>query len=653
MTKHSNNLAWRIGGPQGSGIDRLTTVFGRLCAGRGLHLYSRREYHSNIIGRHSYADICIGSETVTSHREAPELLVTFDAESLARHVNTLNEQGCVLYADNDVDVALDALPFLDARLQTDLLTELAEVGLAATTAGLLEQARGRGVQLVAIPYSTIVSELADEFILSRKQASRAINTIAVAASAALLGFRDQDVNTALEEVFGKGHSALALNQRAVEKIYAHISDQFAEQQQAMHDHYQWLHQQVTQPPRLYLNGCQSVALGKLAAGLTFQTYYPISPASDESQFLEAHAPDPSDSGEANAPLVLQVEDEMSAATMACGAALTGARSATATSGPGFCLMTEALGWAGMNEVPLVVNLYQRGGPSTGLPTRTEQGDLSFAVHAGHGEFPRMVIASGDIEECFYDAARAFNYAERYQLPVIHMLDRALASCSQTVNQFDVGSVYIDRGELYNNSDKHNSRVERFVDTPSGISPRPLLGQNNAAHWLTGAEHDELGQVSEDPLVREQMMEKRLRKYEQIQQELSLEEKLNFDGEDNAAITLLTWGSTKGAVWDAVTRLRHAGIRVRAIQLKVLFPFPQKELLALLSAEQTLVIAECNSTGQLNNLLRESTGRAADYLILKYNGRAMSGEAVAEAVTKIATGKQGEHEQRIVLHNAYE
>ena len=645
MKRQSDNYAWRIGGPQGSGIDRLATVFGRVCAASGLYLFARREYHSNIIGRHSYADLCISTEAVTSHRDSLDMLVTFDTESLARHIHTIADNGFVLFAESDMQVSLENLPYLDARLKIHLLSDLADVDLPATTGGLLEQARARGVQLVSLPYNKIVASLADEFGLSRKQASLAINTVAVAASSALLGFDDAHLHSALETIFGEAHPALKLNKHAVTKAY-----QFIKEHHGAVAPPSWLHNQTNEKARLYLNGCQSVALGKLAAGLTFQTYYPISPASDESQFLEAQAPVPSANGEYLTPLVLQVEDEIAAATMACGAALTGARSATATSGPGFCLMSECLGWAGMNEVPLVVNLYQRGGPSTGLPTRTEQGDLGFVTHAGQGEFPRLVMASGDIEDCFYDACQAFNYAERYQLPVIHMLDKALASSSQTVSRFDYKTLNIDRGVLFTDNVEQRTAVERFVNTESGISPRPLLGQHNAQHWLTGAEHDGYGQVSEDPVVREQMMEKRLRKLQQIQQDLSREEKLNIYGNDDAEFTLVTWGSTKGAAWEAVKQLRDNKIKVRAIQIKLLLPFPSEELLELITSEQTLIVAECNYSGQLNKLMREYTGQAADYLMLKYNGRPMTGDAVAAALLKIV---KGESEHRIVFHNPYE
>lgn len=217
-----------------------------------------------------------------------------------------------------------------------------------------------------------------------------------------------------------------MNVRAVKLTYDFVRDTFRTQ-----DFHFRLVPEETSERRLLVNGNQAVALGKLAAGMTFQTYYPISPATDESVYLEAHETFPATNGEEGSVIIVQTEDELAAVTMASGAALTGARSATATSGPGFSLMAEGLGWAGINEVPLVVTLYQRGGPATGMPTRSEQGDWQFAIHAGHGEFPRIVMASGDNTEAFYDAAQAFNYAERYQMLVIHLLDKALASTMQT------------------------------------------------------------------------------------------------------------------------------------------------------------------------------------------------------------------------------
>lgn len=658
-SKQCEELAWRIGGPQGSGIDRLATVFGRTCARFGLHIFSRREYHSNIIGRHSYVDCCISSQSISSHQESPDILVTFEAESLCRHLMTMAAGSQVLYAADNADVSLDSLPFLDAPLKENLRDILATAEQPATTAGLLEIARQRGVQILAIPYSELLTSLASEFDLSRKQASRAINTLAVAASTALLGFTGKDLISTLEIIFGQDHQLLKLNASAVNKAYEFIDQlviqQFTTEQKTTEESgalvsRPWLHKQRADHKTLYINGCQSVALGKLAAGLTFQTYYPISPASDESIFLEELDPIPLTNGNYTAPLIQQVEDEIAAATMACGAALTGARSATSTSGPGFCLMTESLGWAGMNEVPLVVSLYQRGGPSTGLPTRSEQGDLQFAIHAGHSEFPRLVMASGDVEDCFYDSLQAFNYAERYQLPVIHMLDKALASSSQTLSHFHYEDIKIDRGDLYSKTMRDSSSVERFALTSSGITPRPLVGQHQAQHWLTGAEHDTFGQVSENTLVREQMMEKRMGKLEKILADLSQEEKLRIVGNEKARLTVLTWGSTKGAVWDAVKRLLQNNVDIRAIQVRLLWPFPADALAQLLTDANPLVVVEGNYSGQLNNLLGEHIGRSADHLLIKYNGRPMSGDAL---FAELLTIHAGNGTSRCVLRNPYE
>src|SRR5919108_4900528 len=284
-------------------------------------------------------------------------------------------------------------------------------------------------------------------------------------------------------------------------------------------------------------------------------------------------------------LVVQTEDELAAVTMASGAALTGARSATATSGPGFSLMAEGLGWAGINEVPLVVTLYQRGSPSTGMPTRSEQGDLQFAIHAGHGEFPRIVLASGDIQEAFYDAAQAFNYAERYQMVVIHLLDKALASMTQTVPPFEVAALCIERGEIYaprNGAQSHGSYA-RFAPTESGVSPRALLGQPGGMHWLTGGEHTALGRVTEDPVVRERMMEKRARKLALAAREIPVEEKLHVYGDRGAAFTVVSWGSNKGGILETLERLAHDGIAARLVQVRIFLPFPTGGIMPLLEA----------------------------------------------------------------------
>lgn len=254
--------------------------------------------------------------------------------------------------------------------------------------------------------------------------------------------------------------------------------------------------------------------------------------------------------------------------MAIGGALTGTRSATATSGPGFSLMAEALGWAGMNEVPIVVSLYQRAGPATGLPTRHEQGDLLFAIRAGHGEFPRVVFASGDIEESYYDSIKAFNFAEKFQMPVIHMLDKAIANSVTTCRIFDQNKVHIDRGSYLENislESLDSGRTEHYrrfrfsednnYNTIDSISPRVPLRTENGIFWNTGDEHDEEGHISEDPNNRTTMMNKRMGKLKMALDEIDEEDKaILYGAKDPNALIVISWGSTKGAILDALVRI---------------------------------------------------------------------------------------------------
>jgi 2-oxoglutarate ferredoxin oxidoreductase subunit alpha len=646
MGTQQSDFAWRIGGPQGSGVDTAAGLFSRACAICGLHLFGRREYYSNIMGRHSYYDIRVAQQALTCHREVVDLLITFEAESLARHAFSVVEGGGLVCNVDDGNTPLERIPFLDERIRDDLRASLEVHNLPFSTAGLLTEARRRGIQTFAIPFEQITHTLARELEVSLSVADRTLNIAAVAVSCALLGYEPAYLAKGLAKIFPGRPRVIAMNMRAVDLAYAFVRDTWP-----AHDFPYQLVPRETDKPRLLVNGNQAVALGKLAAGMTFQTYYPISPATDESTYLEAHETFPTLDGEEASVLVVQTEDELAAVTMASGAALTGARRATATSGPGFSLMAEGLGWAGINEVPLVVTLYQRGSPSTGMPTRSEQGDLQCAIHAGHGEFPRLVMASGDLQEAF-DAARAFDYAERYQMLVIHLLDKALASTTQTLPPFEVESIRIERGAVYTppTDETHNGSYARFAPTPSGIAPRALLGQPGGVHWLTGGEHTMHGRVTEDPVIREQMMEKRARKLTLAAQEIPVDEKLTVYGDRDAALTVVSWGSNKGAILEGITRLAADGIAARLVQVRLLWPFPAEEMAPLLEAAAPLVIVEMNFSGQLAQLLREQTGRASDHMVVKYNGRPMSGQALYQAFKRIHAGTS---EPRVVLRNRYE
>jgi len=328
-----------------------------------------------------------------------------------------------------------------------------------------------------------------------------------------------------------------------------------------------------------------------------------------------------------------------------GGALTGTRSATCTSGPGFSLMAEALGWAGINEVPIVITLYQRSGPSTGLPTRHGQDDLLFAINSSHGEFPRIVYASGDIEESFYDTCNCFNYSDVFQVPVIHMMDKFLSSSVVTCKRFDPTKVTIDRGKLLEKIDGND--YKRFAFTDDGISPRSKLGLENGVFWNTGDERDEYGHISEDPIERIKMMDKRMSRLELIVKKIPKEEQISSFGVHD--FTIISWGSTKGPIIDALEMLKKENTDIGFVQFKLLHPFPTDYAESLLKDAKTIIDIESNHTAQLSQIFKQNLGMDVDYFILKYTGRGMTSTEIYDSLKKIIENKASKRE--ILKHGA--
>lgn len=639
-----NHLAWLVGGAQGSGIDSAANLFAKACAFGGLYVYGQREYYSNIMGEHSYYQVTVSDRFVRSARSYPDILVSADAETVFLHVRDVKAGGALIYDPRLTETSLSKVAAMEYRARTDLQRYLQSKGLNETLGGMLQDAQARGIRLYPVPYDELLQKMTGEKAPQLAQAKRLANIIAVAASCALMRYDIKLLERALEDIFHGKKKVIELNLRAGELAYEYIAKNFAQ------DFPIALEPIKASEPRIYVVGTQAAALGKLTAGCTVQTYYPISPATDESEYLESHqiferraegAP------ERGAIVVIQVEDEIAALTMATGAALAGARAATSTSGPGFSLMVEALGWAGMNEVPVVVTLYQRGSPSTGLPTRHEQGDLRFVLHAGHGEFPRIVLASGDLEECFYDAIRAFNYAEKYQLPVIHLLDKSLASSSQTCAVFDPLKGRIERGLLVGGTASEG--YKRFAYTETGISPRAVLGTPGGIFWNTGDEHDELGHITEDPIERIRMMDKRAKKLEAAAQEIPSSEKINIFGDPDSELVLLSWGSPKGAILDALEALWTEKLSVCFVQCRLLSPLPSDDLRGLLERARRRACVENNYSGQFAGLVRERTGIAMDHLIVKFNGRPITMDEVYQSVKEILSGKAPR--RMVLMHGA--
>ena len=392
------------------------------------------------------------------------------------------------------------------------------------------------------------------------------------------------------------------------------------------------------PPKreqILVKGTQAVGLAKIKAGCGLQTYYPISPATDESVYLEHYQ------GEYNL-LVLQTEDEVSAIDAAVMGAHGGVRASTSTSGPGFSLMPEGLGFAAITEAPgPVVLLYQRGGPSTGLPTRQEQGDLLFALHAGQGDIPRIVIAPGDIEESFYDTFDAFNYADRYQVPVIVLMDKHLASCYQTLPPFDTSKLKIERGLFHQPGADGNGDYFRHAFTPNGISPRAIPGTPGGIFWTTSDEHDPRGHITEGIGNRIQMMQKRMNKLQLAAREIPDEKKFRLfgpaAGQKKTPVLIVGWGSTTGAVLDALERLDPQRQNYSFLQLRMMRPFPAEQVTTILNNAAKVISIDCNYSGQIAQVIRAETGMSVHHQVVKFDGRPFSEDEVVVAIEQAVAG----------------
>jgi len=640
----TNSLSWVIGGAQGSGVDSAANIFSRACAIGGLQVFGKREYYSNIKGEHSYFTVRVSDEPLRSHVDEINMLVSFDAETIFRHFQEVTQGGAIIYDSDIVRTLIDEVPSVDDLATARIKKVLQKSGLGFTVQDALDYAKKRGVILFPIPFFQLLQEFAQKAndpALSRL--TRMVNVMALSASMAITDFDSEVLARAIQFIFRTKKKVADLNVQASVHTYNYSKARFA----GSNFRYR-LMVKPAQNDMIIVQGNQSSALGKMVAGCRFQTYYPITPASDDSEFLESNEIlDLYDSGKKGSTVVIQTEDEIAAITMAIGSALTGVRTATATSGPGFSLMAEALGWAGMNEVPVVISLYQRAGPSTGLPTRHEQGDLNFAINAGHGEFPRIVIASGDIEESFYDTIKAFNFADRYQMPVIHMLDKAIANSLITCKNFNVNKVTINRGLRIKQITEEDKGVAgnylRFKLSNGPISPMVVLGTENAIFWNSGDEHTEEGHITEDPEMRVQMMDKRMTKLDIAINEIPEEDKAVAYGSGD--IVLVSWGSTKGVILDAMDKLAAEGIKVKFIQIRLMHPFPSELIKSMLKDAKTIIDIEMNYTGQLSSLVRQQTGLEANYRIVKYNGRPMSLEEVYNGVKSII---HGDAPRRLVL-----
>jgi len=595
-----------IGGPQGSGINSVAENLARACMRGGLHVFANIEYHSNIKGEHSYYRLRVEEKEPRSHVDWVDLLVALDKETIfgdqnkihathRGHRHEVSPGGGIIY-----DTSLKLTPDMFGR---------------------------DDITLFPLPYLDLLIESLKEFGHEREISKYQVmvNTIALGASLGLVDYNFDLAAAAIREGFTGRKAALGdLNVSAAKRGYDYAKKNFSPDTFPIK-----LRPQPIRDKRMMIRGVQAVGIAKMKAGCGFQTYYPITPATDESEYLESHQKDYN-------MIVVQTEDEISAINMATGAAHAGLRSSTSTSGPGFSLMAEGLGWAGITEAPgPVIILYQRAGPATGLPTRTEQGDLRFVLHAAHGEFPRMVIAPGDSVEAYYDTFDAFNYADRYQMPVIVMLDKFIASTYRDVPIFNGDGMKVDRGYMLKDEDLARSTdYRRYQFNELGISPRAIPGQKGGIFWTTGDEHDESGHITEAAEPRVKMMTKRMRKLDLAGEVIPDSKKATLHGPRTAPLTLVGWGSTKGSILDGIDDLRADGIEANFLQIRYFSPFPTMLVEEVLSRAKRKIAIENNYTAQMAGIIREKTGIAVDSKLVKFDGRPFSQNEVYEGVKDI-------------------
>ena len=434
------------------------------------------------------------------------------------------------------------------------------------------------------------------------------NIAAVGVVGFLLGLEEQSLLGVLVDFFGKKKPQLAgENRETLAKAFrwaAQLPSSFHRKFALISD----------PAPRLVMNGNQAIALGALSAGVKFCSFYPMSPATSIAIGLIRKA-------RQMGLVVEQAEDEIAAINMALGASFAGAPSMVATSGGGFALMVEAVSLTAVSETPLVIVVAQRPGPATGLPTRTEQADLEFVLHAGHGEFPRAIFAPGTVEECFHLTRKAFELAERYQGPMFLLTDQFLADSYRAVVPFDLKSLSpIQPGS----EDDISSPYHRYTITESGVSPRLLPGRSEHLVVADSHEHTENGHITEDPSVRKLMVEKRLRKLEAIRAETIPPD---TDGDVNPELLLISWGSSGGAVSEAASRMRSEGMSVSTLHFSQVWPLISEQFRDHLEAAKEVVCVEDNATGQLANLIHRVTGFQMAKRVLRYDGLPLTPESI--------------------------
>lgn len=555
-----------------------------MCTRSGLYVWTYSSYQSVIRGGHVWTQVRGSSRPVLSHGTEPNVVVCLNPQTMDVHQGDVPEGGAIVY---------------DSELVKPDPSKVR-----------------KGVRLVGFPLRKIAQTITPTGLVR--------NTVALGAAVRLYDMDFRHVESAFKDIWGdKKPEVIEQNIRAA-KLGADAVDNAGGSLR--------LGVPFSHQPRYLITGNEAMALGALAAGVRFHAQYPMTPASSILHWMAAHGPQ-------HGVVVKQVEDELAAMNMAVGAGYAGVRSMVATSGGGFSLMVEAIGQAGMTETPLVAILVQRSGPSTGLPTKTEQGDLNLALGAGQGDWPRGILAPRNTQDCFDLTAKAFNLAEVYQTPIIIMSDLYLGEGFRTVDKLDF-NVPIVRGLVAADGGVPEGRYKRYAYTDSGVSPRAFPGMKGYQFIAATDEHMENGDLISDVLAglpefveeRRKMQEKRMRKLDGLRKDMPAPE---LWGSPNADLTLIHWGSTWGPAHEAILQVEEReGIRVNSLEFPTLFPFQADETLRILKGVKRTMAIEANFTGQFERLLRSETGYKPNFSFRKYDGEPFTWREIADRILEV-------------------
>jgi len=577
-------LSWKVGGQQGEGVESTGEIFSIGLNRLGYYLYGYRHFSSRIKGGHTNNKVRVSTIPVNSVSDDLDILVAFDQESIDLNYHELNDQGIIIADSKFNPIRPEAC----------------------------------NAALYGVPFTEIAKDISTPLMK---------NMVAIGASAVVLGIKVESFLSVIKEIFErKGDDVVHQNMKAMQAGYDAMNDGIS-----IEDLNNKLAPVNNQEGRMLMLGNEAIAFGALAAGVRLMPGYPITPATDIMEYLIKKLPDVGGT-------VVQTEDEIAAVTMAIGANYAGVRSFTASSGPGLSLMMEGIGLAGMTETPLVVVNTQRGGPSTGLPTKQEQSDLMQMIYGTHGEIPKVVIAPSTAEEAFYDTIQAFNIADKYQCPVILLSDLQLSLAKQSVPPFDYDSIHIDRGQVIDevvNGENKTVYYERFKITESGISNRVLPGTKNGIHHVTGLEHDEEGRPNETKANRLQQMEKRMRKLNSLINSFRQTIIENVQRKESELL-VIGFNSTRGAIEEAVEKLRDEGVEsVNHVHIRLVQPFPTEDITPFVHNARKILVIENNATSQLANIIKMNVGNIVKFeSLLKYDGDPFHAKEIYEKAKEL-------------------